>query len=83
MESAVSEELGFQELDEEIRAAQDALLETLRRSPEDWWDARELREETRNGVKWPGEVMTFALTDLVNQGRLELDPELRVKIKSS
>jgi hypothetical protein len=63
-----------------VAAAQEALLAQCRDQPDRWWNADQLRDAARNG--WPGEVMMFALTDLVNQGKLELDRELRVKAPS-
>jgi hypothetical protein len=70
-------ERALKDLGERVAAAQEALLAKCQDQPDKWWDAAELREAARNG--WPGEVMMFALTDLVNQGKLELDRQLRVK----
>ena len=70
------------ELGEAVEAAQQALLEAAGGQPDLWWDARELQTAAQNGVRWSGDIMMFALTDLVNQGALELDDTLRVKVSA-
>jgi hypothetical protein len=62
---------------EDVEAAQKAILRTAAASGRPW-DPKELREAARNG--WSGDVMMFALTDLVNQGRLVLDSNLLVRL---
>jgi hypothetical protein len=88
----MSEERALSDLDDDIKSAQSALMETLSQEPDKWWNARELRVEALSHANgdasakdhgWSGDLLTFALTDLVNQGALELDPELRVKLKAA
>lgn len=67
-------------LQREVADAQKALLRVAHEQPV-WWDARSLREKARNG--WSGDVMMYALTDLVNQGELILDERLRVGIPAA
>jgi hypothetical protein len=67
------------QLEGEVTSAQEALLEVVQTDPEKWWDARELREQARNGTG--GEVMMYALTDLVNKGELRLNSKLLVRAK--
>jgi hypothetical protein len=64
-------------LQREVAEAKAALLHAAREQPH-WWDPRELRERARNG--WTGDIMMYALTDLVNQGELLLNEQLLVKI---
>ena len=72
-----NEEQTLKELEERVGEAQQELLELVNEDPHKWWDPRELRQAARNGVS--GEIMMFALTDLVNQDRLALDERLRVR----
>jgi hypothetical protein len=81
-EDEMSKERAISELSEEVQGAQEALMVAIEQDRDKWWDARQLTNATRNGVDWPGEIMTFALTDLVNQGRLELGSDLQVKFKT-
>ena len=76
-------ERAISELSGEIQGAQEALMRAVEQEPDKWWNARQLRAATRNGLEWPGDILTFALTDLVNQGRLELGSDLQVKFKTS
>lgn len=76
-------ERAMSELTAEVQGAQDALMKAIKQEPTKWWNARQLRGATRNGREWPGDVMTFALTDLVNQGRLELGSDLQVRVTPS
>jgi hypothetical protein len=62
---------------QDVEAAQTAILRTAATSGSPW-DPKELRDAARNG--WSGDVMMFALTDLINQGRLVLDSNLRVRV---
>ncbi len=75
------DEQSLKKLDEEIRAAQAALARTAAKDPDAWWDARDLRQQAANG--WAGDVMSFALTDLVNSGKFELNPHLKVRPKTT
>lgn len=63
-------------LDNQIRAAQADLLRACNEDDK-WWDPRALRKTAANGR--PGDVMMFALTDLVNQGVLALNDKLWVR----
>ncbi len=76
----MTDEQSLKRLDEEIEAAQSALLATANTRPDEWWDARVLRDAARNG--WAGDVMSFALTDLVNRDEFELNPRLKVRPKT-
>jgi hypothetical protein len=64
-------------LQRDVEQAKAALLREARERPE-WWDPRDLREKARDALS--GDVMMYALTDLVNQGDLVLDEQLHVKI---
>jgi hypothetical protein len=64
-----------------VSVAQTALLAKARATPEEWLDPEELRTAARNGNG--GDVMMFALTDLVNQGKLDLHDDLRVRLHRS
>lgn len=77
----MAEDLAFSELDREVQEAQKALLERAGKEPAKWWPPSELRDAAQNG--WGGDVMMFALTDLVNRGRLELNAQLRVRFHAS
>lgn len=66
------------DLQEKVAEAQSALLAKLEEHRGEWFDPDELRTAARNGSG--GEVMMFALTDLVNQGKLELGADLRVRL---
>jgi hypothetical protein len=70
----------LEDLQGKVAAAQEALLERARAAPETWLDAEELRTQARNGSG--GDVMMFALTDLVNKGMLDLSEDLRVRLHS-
>ena len=76
----MADEQSLTKLSKDVAAAQKELAKTARTRPNEWWDARELRREARNG--WAGGVMSFALTDLVNGGSFELNPHLKVRPKS-
>jgi hypothetical protein len=76
----VTDEQSLKRLEEEIEAAQSALLATANTRPDEWWDARVLRDQARNS--WAGDVMSFALTDLVNRDAFELNPWLKVRPKT-
>jgi hypothetical protein len=80
-EDEMGREQAISELTPEVQGAQEALMDTIEREPTKWWNARQLRDATRNGIEWPGDILTFALTDLVNQGRLELGSDLQVRVK--
>ena len=78
----MTDEQSLKKLDEEVEKAQEALASTAAEDPTKWWDARDLRRQAAvNG--WAGDVMSFALTDLVNSGKFELNPHLKVRPKSS
>jgi len=72
----MADEDGMAPLQRSVEAAQAALLDKARAKP-DWWDADDLRAAAQNG--WAGEVMMFALTDLVNHEQLEINAQLQVK----
>lgn len=72
-------DLAFSELDREVQEAQLALINVAEKSPKKWWPPEELRARAQNG--WGGDVMMFALTDLVNRGRLKLDGRLYVRYR--
>jgi hypothetical protein len=64
------------------RAYTDRLLEIADAEPDRWWDAREICNVA--GVH--GAVAMYALTRLANpehDGRLELDSNLRVRLRST
>jgi hypothetical protein len=67
-------------LQQEVDEAQKALLGEAQKKP-GWWDPKELRDVAQNG--WGGDVMMYALTDLVNQGELELGADLQVRLPES
>jgi len=73
----VTDEQSLKRLEDEIEEAQAALETTAATRPDEWWDARDLRKAAANG--WAGDVMSFALTDLVNRGKFELNPHLKVR----
>lgn len=75
------EEQSIGEMTASIKAAQHDLLEKARSEPDRWWDAQALRAAAQNGH--PGDVMMFALTDLVNRGSLLVDSRLHVKATPS
>jgi len=62
----------------EVDDAKAALLRQARERPEQWWDPRDLREKAREARS--GDIMMYALTDLVNQGELVIDDQLHVKV---
>jgi hypothetical protein len=66
------------ELQDMVIRAQAALLSELEERRGEWRDPEELRTAARNGSG--GDVMMFALTDLVNQGKVDLGPDLRVRL---
>ncbi len=71
----------LEDLQGKVAAAQDALLGQARAAGEgEWLDPEKLRTAARNGSG--GDVMMFALTDLVNQGKLDLRDDLRVRLHS-
>lgn len=70
--------LTMPQLDALVDEAQDALLAAAAEAPEEWWEPDDLRRRAQNGAG--GDVMMFALTDLVNRGNFELDRSLRVKL---
>ena len=70
-------DVAFNQLDQEVVEAQAALLACAAEKPDRWWPAGELRKEAQNG--WGGDVMMFALTDLVNRNRLRLNAKLQVR----
>jgi hypothetical protein len=72
-----NEEQTLKDLEQRVLEAQEDLLRIVRGDPEKWWDARDLRQAAVNGLS--GEIMMFALTDLVNQDKLDLDGRLRVR----
>jgi hypothetical protein len=63
---------------EEIAKAQAAILGKARERADEWWNPRDLRDAAQNGST--GDVMMFALTDLVNRGQLKIDSQLRVRL---
>ena len=67
------------DLQENVVQAQEALLVEVKKQPRKWFDPQQLRDAARNGSG--GDVMMFALTDLVNQGKLELGSDLRVRLQ--
>lgn len=78
----MGDERAISELSGDIQGAQASLMQTIEQEPQRWWNARQLRAATRNGREWPGDILTFALTDLVNQGKLELGSDLQVRLKA-
>jgi hypothetical protein len=71
----------LEDLQGKVAAAQEALLNKARSAPHgEWLDPEKLRTAARNGSG--GDVMMFALTDLVNQGKLDLHDDLRVRLHS-
>lgn len=67
------------DLQSKVAEAQKALLDSARAAPSgEWLDPEKLRTAARNGSG--GDVMMFALTDLVNQGKLDLHDDLRVRL---
>ena len=67
-------------LQDEITAAQEALLGLASQEPDRWWTPRELRIEARNG--WSSGAMGLALAALVDDGRLEQRHDFRVRFHS-
>lgn len=61
-----------------VKEAQAAIVRELEKDPTEWREARRLREAAENGVG--GEIMMFALTDLVNREKLVLNDELWVRL---
>lgn len=53
-------------LGEEIRKASEALVKTSRTSPNDWWPARKLKAEAKNG--WSHAATNIALRRLIADG---------------
>jgi hypothetical protein len=76
-EAEVAENLALGTLDQEVQEAQTALLHEAQEQPAKWWSPEELRDAARNG--WGADVMMFALTDLVNRNRLEINQRLQVR----
>lgn len=77
----ITTEPTLEDLQVKVAAAQEALLGLARAAGHDeWLDPEELRTAARNGSG--GDVMMFALTDLVNQGKLDLRDDLRVRLHS-
>ncbi len=70
----------LEDLQGKVAAAQEALLDQARARDGEWLDPEKLRTAARNGSG--GDVMMFALTDLVNQGKLDLRDDLRVRLHS-
>jgi hypothetical protein len=68
-------------LEQQIMEAQQALLQVARGEPTKWWEPRDLRSRAQNST--PGDVMMFALTDLVNQQKFELDGRLYVRLSDA
>jgi hypothetical protein len=67
------------ELGAAIADAQEALVDVARHESDiEWWDPQVLREKARNGHN--GDVMMYALTDLVNREVFLLNRHLEVKL---
>ena len=64
------------ELEIAVAEAQAELLRVAREDPT-WWNPQKLRDAAQNG--WGGDVMMYALTDLVNRGELVLNEDLEVR----
>lgn len=79
MESLMSTDATTVALIEEIAAARAALLECATQQPDRWWDAFELKSMARNG--WSAGAMGLALGELLDDGALELDVDLRVRAR--
>lgn len=69
------------QLSEEVREAEDALLETLREDPHQEWTPRSLQNAAVNG--WSAGVVSIAFWRLVSNGRLIVDELLRVRPQAS
>ena len=76
----ISDDYSLDTLRRGAAQAQKAILAAAAADPEKWWNPRELRAVACTGQI--GTVMSYALTDLVNQGQLELDPRLRVRLRA-
>jgi hypothetical protein len=66
MESGMALDRTAAALGEEVAKASEALVEVSSRSPERWWDARELKAEARNG--WSPAATSLALGRLIEDG---------------
>ena len=73
----MSEARSMEQLTSDVEDAQAHLTTIAKEDPDKWWWPDELRSRARNGH--PGDVMMFALTDLVNREVFEVDKRLRVK----
>jgi hypothetical protein len=80
MEGTVTD-AAFASLTDEIVAARDALLELMQDQPERVWSAYELKTQAQNG--WSGGAMTLALEGLIDDGAVEVLPDLRIRLPSS
>ena len=66
-------------LGKEIAQARKAMLKLATQESEQWWTARDLKVQTRNG--WSSGVMGLALQELLDEDLLEQRPhDLRVRL---
>lgn len=66
-------------IDEDVREAQESLIE-LAAQERRWWTAHELKVRARNG--WTSAVVGLALQDLIAEGKFEQGPDLRVRLSA-
>jgi hypothetical protein len=78
--AALSDERVLDELAEQVQAARAALLARAQTDPEKWWTAAELRDLVANG--WPSTTVMIALNRLIADHLFDLDPRLRVRVRT-
>jgi hypothetical protein len=78
MEASMKRNAMAERLAGEIAEARDALLDTVRRDPERWWIAYQLKDQARNG--WSASTMNLALSRLIDTGVFELKED-RIRLQ--
>jgi hypothetical protein len=80
MEGSVTD-AAFASLTDEIVAARGALLELMQDQTDRVWSAYELKTRAQNG--WSSGAMTLALEGLVDDGTVEVLPDLQIRLRDS